>query len=152
MKITWKPRSDATGSVLVLGDNTRSARGPGSKLIISCRPSYQSQVQVAAYPDSEIVETFGRDNLQTTLAVAVLYEFRSFGECTKFTFDLANYIRQEGILEVAHLGGGAAVMQGVCSGAEVAAQDGCTALVNYTFTGGKFTKGQNPTSVGVASP
>ena len=142
MKITWKPRTDSTGSPVVIGDNTRGQRGPGSKLILSVRPSFQSQAQVAAYPRGDAVETFGRGNIQTGIGITVLYEFRSFGECTRFTFDLSNYVGNEGILEVAHLGGGASTMQGICSGADVISQDGCTAVVQFNFTGGQFTKGQ----------
>lgn len=144
MKATWKPReADAGSDAVVLGDNTRNTRGPGSKLIISARPAFTAQAQAAAYPRAETVETFARGNIATGIAITVLYEFRSFGECTRFTFDLANYVPTPGILEIAHLGGGASTMQAVCTGAEALSQDGCTAVVQYNFTGGRFTKGQS---------
>jgi hypothetical protein len=146
MKITWKPRTGETGSAVVLGDNTRNTRGPGSKLIVSSRPGFQAQAQVAAYPRAEIVETFSRGNIQTGIAITILYEFQNHGECTRFTFDLGNYLAIPGVLDITHTGGGSSVMEGVFTGADVAQQEGASALVNFTFTGGRFTKGQTTTN------
>lgn len=142
MKLTWKPRPGVTGTPVVLGDNTRNARGPGAKVITSFTPGFQYSVQAAAYPEADAIETFGRENLATEVSVIVAYEFSSYGECTKFLAGLGASLASEGVLEVAHTGGGADSMEACIQSARALQQVGASAFVQYQFLGGAFTRGQ----------
>jgi hypothetical protein len=141
MKITWKPRAGVTGTPVVLGDNTRDQRGPGSKVILSFVPGYQKAAQVAAYPQAAEVTTIGRDNLSTEVSIAVACEFVSYGECSKYLAGLGALLSSEGILEVAHTGGGADSLEGCFTAARTLQQIGSSAIVQFLFIGGAFERG-----------
>lgn len=142
MKLTWKPRAGTAGTPVVLGDNTASTtRGTGSKAVLSYQPSFQKSAQVVASPQAEAVVTIGRGNLVTEINVAVAYEFASYGECTKFLTGLGDLIESEGILEVRHTGGGADTIEGCFTAARLLQQVGSSAVVQFNFVGGAFTRG-----------
>jgi len=138
MKITWKARAGVTGVSPVVLSDFAPARGAGSKVCLFVDPSFQQILQVAAYPDADEVEIFGRKNISTSYRFAVAYEFATFEACQIWRHDIGGLMTSEGILSVTFPKGGTRNLTG---GWESIAPGpgGASTVVQFSFLGGAFT-------------
>ncbi len=149
MRIVWKPAPDEAGASIVLAQPS-PARGPGSMIRIGGDREFSHGIQAAEYPGAEVIEVFDRQNLRTAYSFTVHATFDTYTKCQQFVDDIGAKLVGRGILELSYTGGGQRSLLGVWTSVHPR-DDGVSAIIQYSFLGGAFSKGA-ATNIGTAAP